>query len=132
MTYCAQSVKTPSSEFDPAAVQPADMEVHFLLQPEYTSMNDDIHVEGRLPGLLCVLMGYFSRRTPASPRRIGDSSLNHENAPTGDRGSINMDTVWEERMGVKKSGCALSASAIWMKQTKSDSNMLKACCSTTL
>lgn len=54
-----------------------------------------------LTGLFCLLMDYFSRRTVEILRQIGDSSLNHENTPTGDRGSTNMDTVWEGRIRVK-------------------------------
>lgn len=72
-------------------------------------------------------MGYFSHRTLERLRQIGDSSLNHENTPTGDRESINMDTVWEETLGVKQPGDALRASA---SQMMSDCNMLKARCST--
>lgn len=51
-------------------------------------------------GLVGVLIGCFLGWTLESLRQTDDSSLNHENTPTGDRESNDMDTVWEERQKI--------------------------------
>lgn len=101
-----------------------------LPSPNTHPWSINAHVEERHTGLVCVLMAYFSHRTLERLRQIGDSLLNHENTPTGDRGSTNMDTVWEERSRVENQGmyCELLQYR-WSNQA--DCNMLKACCSAT-
>lgn len=58
-------------------------------------------------------MFFLKCRTPEGLRHIGDSSLNHDNTPAGERESTGMeDTVWDVRITFKDHGDALEASGI--------------------